>query len=125
MKDKDIISFETAKLISKCGYPGFNSNNSYVENKDTNRETYYPKLELYEAQKWIRNIYNIHVTVGNSAIGYWWELSKADNGMFIADYNDSGPNDGGRWDDYESALDSALLVALTYIDSKTNKRKKK
>lgn len=125
MKDKDIISFETAKLISKCGYPGFNSNNSYVENKDTNRETYYPKLELYEAQKWIRNKYNIHVTVGNSASGYWWELSKADNGTFIADYNDSGPNDGGKWDDYESALDSALLVALTYIDRKTNKSKKK
>lgn len=125
MEDKDIISFETAKLISECGYSGFNPNESYVEFKDTNREIHYPKLELYEAQKWIRDIYNIHITIGNSASGYWWELSKADNGTFIADYNYSGPNDGGRWDDYESALDSALLVALTYIDHKTNKRKKK
>lgn len=125
MEDKEIISFEVAKLMSECGYSGFDPNNSYIEYKNTNMEEHYPKLELYEAQKWLRDIYNIHITIGNSASGYWWELSKANNGTFIADYNYSGPNDGGKWDDYESSLDSALLVAFTYIKIKTNKNKKR
>lgn len=70
---------------------------------------------LYDAQKWLREKHNIHITIGNSASGYWWELSKADNGTTIYDYNYSGPNDGGEWDTYEDALNFGILEVLKRI----------
>ena len=69
---------------------------------------------LYDAQKWLRDKHHIHIKIGASASGYWWEIEKT-NGTFIADYGWFGPNDGGRWDTYEEALDYGILKAILCV----------
>lgn len=69
---------------------------------------------LYEAQKWLREKHNIHVRVDNNASGWFYSFFKADNGTFISDYDDNGPNDGGCWDSYEEALNDGIMNALNF-----------
>lgn len=129
MDKKDYISLEVALLLSKkkIELPTY----YYRINKDTdnceigdllhkssvhvhyfNKLHLFPAPTLYEVQKWLRKNYNIHITIGNSASGYWWEASKADNGTTLYNYNYSGPNDGGKWDTYEECLNSAIYTIL-------------
>ena len=58
------------------------------------------------AQKWLRETKNIHICVYNCACGYGYEISKADNGTHITSSVYEGPNDGGKWDIYEEALEA-------------------
>ena len=44
----------------------------------------------------------------NCACGYGYEISKADNGTHITSSVYEGPNDGGKWDIYEEALEAGL-----------------
>lgn len=99
MDIKDYVSIEVAEIIRKNGY-------------EIPTSTYYISTpHLYDVQKWLRNVYNINIMVGGSASGFWWEIHK-NNGTYIADYNYSGPNDAGKWDNYEDALDSCILSIL-------------
>lgn len=127
--EKDYVSLEVAKLLKERGFNEVCDRGYFITDPDIAPlfyGTFQNKGEccvsghvtaptLYVAQRWLREIHNIHITVGNSASGYWWELSKADNGTFIADYNYSGPNDGGKWDTYEDALNFGILEALKRI----------
>ena len=67
------------------------------------------------AQKWLRETKNIHICVYNCACGYGYEISKADNGTHITSSVYEGPNDGGKWDVYEDALEAGLQEALKLI----------
>lgn len=67
------------------------------------------------AQKWLRETKNIHICVYNCACGYGYEISKADNGTHITSSVYEGPNDGGKWDIYEEALEAGLQEALKLI----------
>jgi hypothetical protein len=51
----------------------------------------------------------------NCACGYGYEISKADNGTHITSSVYEGPNDGGKWDIYEEALEAGLQEALKLI----------
>lgn len=123
MRREDYVSFEVAKLLKEKGYcwpsdsfytlEGLIKFRSIADN--FNRLTAYSRPCLYDAQKWLRTKYNIHVMMGNNASGYYWALNKADNGTFIYDYNDSGPNDGSCWDTYEEALNAGILETLKLI----------
>lgn len=53
--------------------------------------------------------------VYNCACGYGYEISKADNGTHITSSVYEGPNDGGKWDVYEDALEAVLQEALKLI----------
>lgn len=128
MQTKDYVDLNLAILLNKCGYNEpceqmININTGYtyycaydhilMRNKQLEADfVSYPTL--YEVQQWLRENHNIHIIVGNSASGYWWELSKADNGTTIYDYNYSGPNDCGKWDTYEKCLIDAILNTIKY-----------
>lgn len=126
MDKKDLVSLQVARLLKAKGFNEVCDAGYFVGDNEIAPlffGTFQNKGEctvsghiaaptLYDAQKWLREKHNIHITIGNSASGYWWELSKADNGTTIYDYNYSGPNDGGKWDIYEEALDSAIFIAL-------------
>lgn len=131
MNEKDFVTLEVAKLLKEKGfneecyayyrngvliyamYQDYSSINDMLYQYILNDKIYTPTL--YQAQKWLRDKHNIHITIGNSASGYWWELSKADNGTTIYDYNYSGPNDGGKWDTYEEALICGILKAILCV----------
>lgn len=117
MDRKDYVSIEVAEIIRKNGYK-IPANTYYINDHELvivddlsiiQRST--PAPRLYDVQKWLRNVYNINIMVGGSASGFWWEIHK-NNGTYIADYNYSGPNDAGKWDNYEDALDSCILSIL-------------
>lgn len=74
-----------------------------------------PVLTIYGIQKWLRKYHNIHITIFNSASGYMYEVSKADNGTTLLMWNYSGPNDAFKWDSYEEAVNAAIL---SIIDNK-------
>lgn len=69
---------------------------------------------LYVAQKWLRETKNLHICIYNTTYGYSYEISKADNGTTVL-CMPKGPNDGGKWDTYEEALEAGLQEALKLI----------
>ena len=70
---------------------------------------------LSVAQKWLRETKNLHICIYNTASGYSYEISKADNGTTIVYCLPIGPNDGGNWDTYEEALEDGILKSLKLI----------
>lgn len=132
MEQEDYVSLEVAKLLKEKNYnipctSFYDSKNNKHEFKaileNWNHRIWGDKViecftsipTLFEVAKWLREKHNKHITVGNSASGYWWELSKADNGTLICDYNYKGSNDGGKYNTYEEALNEGIKEALKYI----------
>ena len=121
---EELVTLETAKLLKEKGFNEYCKD--IINHKGIMMETIFrtskdlPKL-FYScptqsvAQKWLRETKNIHICVYNCACGYGYEISKADNGTHIASSVYEGPNDGGKWDVYEDALEAGLQEALKLI----------
>lgn len=121
---EELVTLETAKLLKEKGFNEYCKD--IINHKGIMMETIFrtskdlPKL-FYScptqsvAQKWLRETQNIHICVYNCACGYGYEISKADNGTHIASSVYKGPNDGGKWDVYEDALEAGLQEALKLI----------
>lgn len=121
---EELVTLETAKLLKDKGFNEYCKD--IINHKGIMMETIFrtskdlPKL-FYScptqsvAQKWLRETKNIHICVYNCACGYGYEISKADNGTHIASSVYEGPNDGGKWDVYEEALEAGLQEALKLI----------
>lgn len=120
---EELVTLETAKLLKEKGF------NEYCKNViDVNsilRETLYrtndnlPKQcfslpTQFIAQKWLREIKKLHITIYNSASGYTYDISKADMGTVLYCFP-KGPNDAGNWDTYEEALEAGILKCLKLI----------
>jgi len=121
---EEFVTLETAKLLKEKGFNEYCKD--IINHKGIMMETIFrtskdlPKL-FYScptqsvAQKWLRETKNIHICVYNCACGYGYEISKADNGTHIASSVYEGPNDGGKWDVYEDALEAGLQETLKLI----------
>ena len=110
---KELVTLETAKLLKEKGF----KERKYLIDVSTLHHCYkylsVPPQSV--AQKWLRETKNIHICVYNCACGYGYELSKANNGTHITSSVYEGPNDGGKWDIYEEALEAGLQEALKLI----------
>lgn len=122
---EELVTLETAKLLKE---KGFNEYCKDIIKEDNNRimqsvfrtnknlpKLCYSRPTQSIAQKWLRDIQNIHICIYNCACGYGYEISKADNGTHIASSVYKGTNDGGEWDTYEEALEAGLQEALKLI----------
>nr|DAL82094.1 MAG TPA: hypothetical protein [Caudoviricetes sp.] len=94
---EELVTLETAKLLKEKGM-------------FTDIE--FPPQSI--AQKWLREIKKLHITIYNSASGYTYDISKADMGTVLYCFPE-GPNDGGNWDTYEEALEAGIIKALKLI----------
>ena len=130
MIQEEFVTLETAKLLKEKGFKEdvftfyevdcvegdmilsetYNESENFNEKNDCLSA---PTQSL--AQKWLRETKNIHICVYNCACGYGYEISKADNGTHITSSVYEGPNDGGKWDIYEEALEAGLQEALKLI----------
>lgn len=126
------VTLETAKLLKAAGFkedvssfyelvykggsgPEYEIDESY-DAQNYNTDVYSISAPTQSiAQKWLRETKNLHITIYNSACGYGYEISKADNGTHIASSTYKGTNDGGEWDTYEEALDNGIQEALKLI----------
>lgn len=121
---EELVTLETAKLLKEKDFNEYCKD--IINHRGIMMETVFrtskdlPKL-FYScptqsiAQKWLRETKNIHICIYNCACGYGYEISKADNGTHIASSVYEGPNDGGKWDVYEDALEAGLQEALKLI----------
>lgn len=107
------VTLETAILLKEKGFP----QGEYFINVSTLYHSYkYLSIPPQSvAQKWLRETKNLHICIYNSASGYSYEISKADNGTTIVYCLPIGPNDGGKWDTYEEALEDGILKSLKLI----------
>lgn len=127
---EEFVTLETAKLLKEKGFKedvftfyevdcvegDMILSETYDESENFNEKNdclSAPTQSL--AQKWLRETKNIHICVYNCACGYGYEISKANNGTHIVSSVYEGPNDGGKWDVYEDALEAGLQEALKLI----------
>lgn len=130
MIQEEFVTLETAKLLKEKGfnwkcehlidrnniirrYDSPQSMSCCTEIDDEPVEFLCPVL--YVAQKWLRETKNLHICIYNCACGYGYEISKADNGTHITSSVYEGPNDGGKWDIYEEALEAGIKKCLKLI----------
>lgn len=127
---EELVTLDTAKLLKEKGFKEdvftfyevdcvegdmilsetYDESENFNEKKDCLSA---PSQSI--AQKWLRETKNIHICVYNCACGYGYEISKADNGTHITSSVYEGPNDGGKWDIYEEALEAGIQEALKLI----------
>jgi len=118
MKEKE-IDYKTAQLLELCGAFKSIRNDSCAELTSITQSL---------AQKWLREIHNLNVSVWCNACGWAWELEQT-NGTHISimdiDAGISGTlTESGMFEIYEDALELGLVEALKYIileRSKTSK----
>lgn len=127
---EEFVTLETAKLLKEKGFKEdvFTFYEVDCVEGDMILSETYDKSENFNekndclsaptqslAQKWLRETKNIHICVYNCACGYGYEISKADNGTHITSSVYEGPNDGGKWDIYEEALEAGIKECLKLI----------
>ena len=121
---EELVTLETAKLLKEKGFneyckdiinhKGIMMETIFRTSKDLPKSFYSCPTQSV-AQKWLRETKNIHICVYNCACGYGYEISKSDNGTHITSSVYEGPNDGGKWDIYEEALEAGIWEALKLI----------
>lgn len=95
--DEKFVTLDTFKSLTEKGFINY----------------HYPTQSV--AQKWLREIKNLHISIVRNVCGYGYDICKADNGTHITDGVFDGPNDGGQWDTYEEALETGIQEALKLI----------
>lgn len=117
---EDYISLDTAKLLKEKGFDEY-CEYFYKENEYTNRETFYPKVTLYEVQKWIRKKYQCHIQIitefYTNGINYLFQVLFYDENSYdcISDISSGLYGDNGEYKTYEECLDAAIREALKRI----------
>ena len=127
---EELVTLETAKVLKEKGFKEDVSvfyelvceEGSYeyelfesYDAQNYNASVYsFSAPTQYIAQKWLRETKDLHICIYNTASGYSYEISKADNGTEVL-CMPKGPNDGGKWDTYEEALEAGIQEALKLI----------
>lgn len=110
---EELVTLETAKMLREKGF----QQRKYLINVSTLHHCYkylsVPPQSV--AQKWLRETKNLHIEIYRNACGYGYAIVKANNGTWMEDDDSKGPNDGGKWDTYEEALEAGLQEALELI----------
>lgn len=110
---EEIVSLETAELLREKRYP----QSEYKINVSTLQKCYkylsIPPQSI--VQKYLREYFNIHISIYRDACGYGYDICRADNGANISSDEGKGYNDGGNWNKYEEALEEAIKDSLKRI----------
>ena len=110
---EELITLETAKLLKEKSF----QQRKYLINVSTLHHCYkYLSVTPQSvAQKWLRETKNLHIEIYRNACGYGYIIVKANNGTWMKADGSKGPNDGGKWDAYEEALEAGIFEALKLI----------
>lgn len=113
---EELVTLETAKQLRK---KGFNECRNVVDinnmsNDDLPKRCFLQPTQSI-AQKWLREIKNLHIEIYRNACGYGYVIVKANNGTWMEDDDAKGPNDGGKWDTYEETLEAGIRESLKLI----------
>ena len=110
---EELITLETAKLLKEKSF----QQRKYLINVSTLHHCYkylsVPPQSV--AQKWLRETKNLHIEIYRNACGYGYIIVKANYGTWMKADGSKGPNDGGKRDAYEEALEAGIFEALKLI----------
>lgn len=113
---EELVTLETAKMLIE---KGFNECRNVVDinnmSNDDLPKRYFLQPTQSIVQKWLRETKNLHIEIYCNACGYGYIIVKANNGTWMKADDSKGPNDGGKWDTYEEALEAGLQEALELI----------
>ena len=123
LTEKDYCDYDTCVALRELGY---NTPQRLIPDYFGVLEEpqYNERIHLYDAQKWLREVKNIHIEVYACAGGYIYELCKAyksdsfSGGTTIYTQNDvDNPklNDAGRYDDFETCLLEGIKDAIKIL----------
>lgn len=127
---EELVTLETAKLLKDKGFnwkcEHLIDRNKVITKYDLpqsmsccteidNESVEFLCPVLYIAQKWLRKTKNLHIEIYRNTCGYGYAIVKADSCTWMEDDNTKGPNDGGKWDTYEEALEAGIQKALKLI----------
>ena len=68
LENRDYCDYDTCVALKELGFNAlvdwyFNEDKRIVSSLATYRNTYIPRISLYEAQKWLREEYNLHLEI--------------------------------------------------------------
>lgn len=93
---EEFLKIKTLEMLQKKGFNEYNCPTQAI------------------AHRWLREVKDLYVCIFNSASGYGYEISKV-NGTHMLSSGFEGPNDGGKWNTYEEALEAGIQEALKLI----------
>lgn len=121
MSTEDYVSLEVAKLLKEKGYcwpcnsfytlEGLIKFRTIADN--FNRLTAYSRPALYEAQKWLREKYNIHLCI--KILRFYKPTQRADYICDILSLNTRQFKETRIYNSYEEALNAGVFEALNLI----------
>ena len=124
LKDCDYCDYETCVALKELGFNAlvdwyFNEDKRIVSSLATYRNTYIPRISLYEAQKWFREEKNMEVNASiDKEEGWFAFIQRLDypdlcgTDIFIRAYNT-----------YEEALSEDIKEAVTILKEEDNDKK--
>ena len=125
LTEKDYCDYETSVALKELGYP---TKMTFVNEFGSIEIPINSGLiQLYEAQKWLREEKRICVEVDCCASGYVWELCKAYQGDWFSggttiythycedNNNNALLNDCGKYNSYEDALSEGIKEAVKIL----------
>lgn len=107
---EELVTLNTAKLLKEKGFQELKYTKHVSKLLKHYRYLSVPPQSV--AQKWLREVKNLHICIIRNACGYNYDICKADNGTHISEGIFKGPNDGGQWDTYEEALEAGIQESL-------------
>lgn len=105
MNKENYVSLEMAKILYK---KGFEIKGTYLWTRGVLCPT------LYEVQKWLREVHNIHVMIGVDDLDWWYQLYDcSEDGRMEETNHFSGSVACQK--SYEEALNNGIFDALKLI----------
>ena len=132
LTEKDYCDYDTCVALKELDFNSlvdwyFNEDKRIVSSLARYRNTYIPRISLYEAQKWLREEKRICVEITCCASGYVWELCKAyhkdwfSGGTTIYDNAiDAMLKDCSRYESYEETLLEGIKGFFQRLFNKLN-----
>lgn len=110
LTDKDYCDYDTCVALKELGYP---TKMTFIGEQATIEIPINSGLiQLYDAQKWLRENRNLHVEVGYNPVLSWYVYRVWEHQDEIAE--------GEAFPSYEEALSTAIYMAVEYLKEKNN-----
>ena len=105
LTEKDYCDYDTCVALKELGYP---TKMTFIGEQATIEIPINSGLiQLYEAQKWLRENHNLHVEVGYNPVLSWYVYRVWEHQDEIAE--------GEAFPSYEEALNTAIYMAVEYL----------
>ena len=114
LENKDYCDYDTCVALKELGFNNlvdwyFNEEKSIVSSLARYRNTYIPRVSLYEAQKWLREEKNIIVYPEKNNLGWFYTIHYNIRKVHRFEYSEK------YYNSYEEALSEGIKEAVKIL----------